>query len=297
MIIDRMELADIVKPDQMAAAVLAQVRAQHGGRLPIPVPVEDIAYAAEIASIDTIDTPNIQGALIISNDEGFILTNASSTPQRRRFTIGHELGHWLLPWHTAKSKTLHCSPAQMKLDFTKGLNAAARIEVEANRFAAELLLPGKELKTDIAPRGEPTLQTVVELSRKYDVSKLALSKRFVALNDYPCAIITSRDLLIEYIFKGGDFPALALRDGNPIPPRSHTFGWKKSNPPCSDLLPAKWENWLRTQPPTSAELFEQVLLQADGFMMTLLYLDIGSSPDEDEEFAENASVWDPRFRR
>jgi len=136
----------------------------------------------------------------------------------------------------------------------------------------------------------------LSLAQKYDISRLATVKRYTALNGYSCAVVTSKDFIIQSIYRGNEFPNLDLKKDYPIPPRSHTAILKKSAGYCSDLLPTKWENWLKNQPHAKAELLEQVLYQADGYMMTLLYLDTKACPDEDEEYIERTSVWDPRFR-
>jgi len=296
--IDRMDLADIVKPGPMAAAVLNQVRLQNNGVLPIPVPVEEIAYAAEITGISDIQTPGFQGALIITDGGavGHILKNANSPYRRQRYTIGHELGHWLLP-HAGKATELYCTVAQMRRDFTKSMSPAERIEVEANLFAAELLLPEKEFRHELRQLGEPSVTSIVALSDTFEASKLATAKRFTSLNDYACAVVTSKDGIIEHIFKGKDFPFLGLKVGYPLPPRSHSFTLRRTSKKCSELMPARWENWLQDRPHWAAELYEQVLHQADSYIMTLLYIDTSKCPDEEEEANEKLSVWSLSFKR
>ncbi|MDO8417317.1 MAG: ImmA/IrrE family metallo-endopeptidase [Agitococcus sp.] len=298
MLIDRMELADITKPGPMAAAVLKQVREQNNGVLPIPIPIEEIAYGADISGISPIQTPGFQGALIITDGGsiGHILKNANSPITRQRYTVGHELGHWLLPLHSVKTKELYCTSVQMTRDFSKNLSPAERIEVEANMFAAEILLPDREFKNDLRPFGEPSLQALLALSEKFEVSKLATAKRYTTLNDHPCAVVTSKDCLVQHIFRGRDFPSLGLKVGYPLPPRSHSFTLKRTLKKCSEIVLARWENWLKDQPHATAELYEQVLHQADGYIMTLLYLNMDNCPDEDEEFIERSSIWNPTLR-
>jgi len=64
-----------------------------------------------------------------------IIINTRNPNTRQRFTLAHELGHVIIPWHTGTiiSHTKYLDPS-FKLEYRE-------MEAEANRFAAELLLP------------------------------------------------------------------------------------------------------------------------------------------------------------
>jgi hypothetical protein len=64
-----------------------------------------------------------------------VLLQPTGNWQRQRFTLGHELGHLLLPWHLG---TILCAVDTSDL---VGEYHHRRAESEANRFAAELLVP------------------------------------------------------------------------------------------------------------------------------------------------------------
>jgi hypothetical protein len=64
-----------------------------------------------------------------------VLLHPTGNWRRQRFTLGHELGHLLLPWHLG---TIACAVDTSDL---VGEYAHRRAESEANRFAAELLVP------------------------------------------------------------------------------------------------------------------------------------------------------------
>src|SRR5690242_18250001 len=84
--------------------------------LPIPVPIEDLCRQLDVTNIADLETEGFEGALITdtTKSSAMILVNQASSPQRRRFTIGHELGHFLIPTHmpTADGQFL-CSRADM----------------------------------------------------------------------------------------------------------------------------------------------------------------------------------------
>lgn len=64
-----------------------------------------------------------------------VIVNSNNPPMRQRFTLAHELGHIVIPWHTG-SIVDHVDPAQ-----AYEANDYWEMEDEANVFAGELLVP------------------------------------------------------------------------------------------------------------------------------------------------------------
>lgn len=62
-----------------------------------------------------------------------ILINSYFPETRRKFTLAHELGHIIIPWHTGTIVS-HLGKIEANEEYR-------RMESEANQFAAELLLP------------------------------------------------------------------------------------------------------------------------------------------------------------
>ena len=145
--ITRIDLADFTTPDRIAGAII-----QHVSDLPIPVPVEEIACMLDIISIEPLTTEGFEGSLLTDPEksEGYILVNEASPPQRRRFTVGHELGHFLCPFHKPpKGGQFLCSSDDMRLTFARKEDRPAYMEIEANRFAALLLMPLPHFRKDL----------------------------------------------------------------------------------------------------------------------------------------------------
>lgn len=94
----------------------------------------------------------------------FIRYNVSHSVKRNRFTVAHEIGHLLLG---------HTSPC------TRSNNSKEINEVEANQFAAELLMPLSFLKTEIK-----RYTTVDSLAKAFWVSRDAMSKRVLETGLY-----------------------------------------------------------------------------------------------------------------
>ena len=112
LVLDRMALDDVgANPQRIAEAIHEQLGEGSG-----PVPVREIARALDIVEIREEPLTNIEGALVTTPERGSgsILVNANSDPRRRRFSIGHELGHFLNAWHRPTSPGgFQCSRSDM----------------------------------------------------------------------------------------------------------------------------------------------------------------------------------------
>lgn len=106
---------------------------------------------------------------------------ARRSPGRRNFTIAHELGHWHL--HRGEGDDAHtrfCRADDVGGE-SRALRDAVRIEREANRFAAALLMP-EALVRDQAK----LLQLNVRLmAQRFGVSGLAMQVRLESLSLLP----------------------------------------------------------------------------------------------------------------
>ena len=128
-----------------------------------PIPVEKIA---ELFSIKVIPYPNfpdnISGTIINQNGRMIIGVNSNHPPSRQRFTIAHELGHFLLG-HELGDKIID-----------DVFDRPTDKEKEANEFAAELLAPKDLLKKDINKKLK-----IPDLAKKYIVSEQVISIRLL----------------------------------------------------------------------------------------------------------------------
>jgi Zn-dependent peptidase ImmA (M78 family) len=101
-------------------------------------------------------------------------------PTRRRFTIAHELGHFLLH----RNEELHVDerfPIGFRSELSsKALDAA---EIEANQFAAELLMPSTLLIDHVRSLSSigDAETAVSQLAHLYEVSEQAMTIRLSAL--------------------------------------------------------------------------------------------------------------------
>lgn len=145
--------------------------------LPIPVPIEELCLQLDIQEIKPLETEAFEGVLItdISRSSGIVLVNQNRPRQRQRFTIAHELGHFLIPMHIPNEEgKFLCSREDMQRLSAKEHDRRARMEVEANRFASLILIPPPYLRLQLKQCRMPDLQHIPRLARMFDVSKQAM---------------------------------------------------------------------------------------------------------------------------
>jgi len=117
--------------DERAHAVRARYHQLFAG-FEFPVPVAAIAEDLLGLSVAEVEL-EVSGMLLPATRQVFV--NVTETESRRRFTLAHELGHWVCQCLEGKASPVFCRPKDVS-------TAADRVlEREANVFAAELLMP------------------------------------------------------------------------------------------------------------------------------------------------------------
>ena len=199
----RMKLAGLGSPETLAACIV-----EHYPSIEIPIPLEQLANAVGIVDIVGQTTSSFEGVLVTTAAKrtGSIAYNNASRIERRRFTIAHEIGHFLIPWHDASAQ---CASADMAV--FKSQDVRKNKEAEANRFAAALLTPPTLFVPDIRRFGSPETEHVLALATKYRVSKEMAARRYTELCDHVCAVVFSHRSVVRI------FPEIA----NLSPPRHH----------------------------------------------------------------------------
>ena len=144
-----------------------------------PVPVERIAKKLGARLRYSPLNDELSGMIFVKDGTPIIGVNALHHPNRRRFTVAHECGHLML--HKAQiSKEVHVDkdfPMLMRDSVSEaGVN---EMEIEANIFAAELLMPeallAKALGND--PFDIDDEGVVSSLARSFKVSRAAMRFR------------------------------------------------------------------------------------------------------------------------
>jgi Zn-dependent peptidase ImmA (M78 family) len=148
----------------------------------------------------TVIYERLEGAearIIGFNDRAIITVNSSAPLERRRFSAGHELGHWMRD----RGKVSFSCTAKLFVGEWSNDNPERR----ANRYAVELLLPDFMF----APRAknkEITFATVRDLAKEFKTSLTATAIRLVELGSFPAMIVCNEPGRRKWFIRGPDVP-------------------------------------------------------------------------------------------
>ena len=163
-------------------AIQDQVRKlleQYGVTL-APVPVERIARSLDAQLRFSPLDEELSGMIYVKGGTPIIGVNALHHPNRQRFTIAHECGHLVL--HRAEiTKEIHVDKGFPTMLMRDSVSATGvdEMEVEANLFAAELLMPASFLERSLKhqPIDIDDEAAVAALAKEYKVSASAMRFR------------------------------------------------------------------------------------------------------------------------
>ncbi|MCK4664182.1 MAG: ImmA/IrrE family metallo-endopeptidase [Bacteroidales bacterium] len=122
---------------------------------------------------------------------------------RGRFSLAHELGHYLIDEHHTDIRTGKLKPHP---SFLK--NSQIDIyEAEADHFAANLLMPEEKFYNACGGR-KFNWNLIEDLARKFKSSKFATLLRFTNIIRHEIFIIGSEKSIIKWFIRNDDFPKM-----------------------------------------------------------------------------------------
>jgi Zn-dependent peptidase ImmA (M78 family) len=168
---------------------LAKARAEellhaHGVAQP-PVDVRVIAEKEGIRVLFEELEPGISGFVVRNGSEVSIGINADHHSNRQRFTLAHELGHYTLhfPEMEKYPTAVFVDADKPKVLFRADTPATPNAhEIDANTFAASLLMPEEFMRRDVLSPIQLHDESIIkQLAQRYSVSAQALVIRLMEL--------------------------------------------------------------------------------------------------------------------
>lgn len=155
------------------------------GKGEVPINVEGIAQSLGLEVVHADLGPEVSGLLVFDGATAQICVHKKDSLVRKRFTIAHEIGHHFLKHQFESGEHVHVDKGNYISQ--RGPRASDGIdpkEIEANQFAACLLMPTKALRLRIEKLGgaSPLLdQHVTLLAKEFGVSDQAMTIRLTGL--------------------------------------------------------------------------------------------------------------------
>lgn len=148
------------------------------GLLVTPVNVSVIADRLGAAVVFEDLDDDVSGFLLREKGVSTIAINKQHHPNRQRFTMAHECGHLFL--HADKGDRLWLDKT---LFFRDGSSSSGDqfAEIEANQFAAGLLMPEELILGMLGKERLISEIDVVRLAMRFEVSERAMTVRLISL--------------------------------------------------------------------------------------------------------------------
>lgn len=179
---------------------------------PSEIDLEAVAYSmGAIVKFRPMDS--CEASIVGNGRRAVIAVNSASIAVRRRFSIGHEIGHW----HLHRNRLLMCTARDI------GNSRLGKLDPErqADEFASDLILPNYLFTPIIMKMPRVLLPKLREVAGEFETSLTATALK---------------------ISKSGRFPIIVVRDGKD--------GRRWSIP--SPLLPGWWKLGAKLDPETFA---------------------------------------------
>ncbi len=174
---------------------------------PRAVQIEDLAMYRKVF-VKEGPLKSAEGRLIRKKGRGIVhIRNSFKFEGRRQFTIAHELGHWEL--HKGVSQFL-CEESDMR-DY-----GHSPMEMEANCFAAELLMPTGHFR-DAYGKAYPSFSLIESLAEEFNTTLTATAIRLADTSKFRIIIVWFQKGIIRWSYSNPDHNLPFLVKNRPLP--------------------------------------------------------------------------------
>jgi len=186
---------------------------------------------------------------------------------QKRFCIAHELGHFAL--HDRLDQLVFCTDEMLAWYKTRPE------ELEANEFAAELLMPEDLFRSLAHP--EPTWNSLGVLAETFRTTMTATLIRYVELGICTCALVHSHAGTIRWFRASDEFPFRMMSPGSTVDPTSCAWEFFQTGKALrqSDYVPAS--AWIEDSLSNTGWVLQEILFASSHYNSALSLLTVAQS--------------------
>ena len=268
-------------------------------QLILPIDPFQIAATLEVEVKAKPETAQGVSGMLLRSGDSFGILYATHVPSEgfRRFSIGHELGHFLLDGHIDHVLPRGTGVHQSHAGFVSG----DKFELEADHFAAGLLMPDTLFKKALS-RASEGLAGITELAETCKTSLTATAIRYAQKTSTCVAVVVSTGVTVDYCFMSAslkEFEDLEwLGKGESLPVGVETLAFNRDpeniRQARRSAVEADLKDWFGGRR-SLAGTEEIVGLGAYGKTITILTT--STLPDDEHEEEDLEERWAVRFHR
>lgn len=210
----------------------------------------------------------IEGVLLFDGRKASIGLNKNQTYlPRRKFSIAHELGHFTMDINYGETKFFSCTKKMIET-FDKSEN----IELRADQFASELILPSKLVKP-LFNNQEPSWAVLKEIANQFEVSLLPAAIKFINATNLSCCLVISSQNQIKFYRPSKKFRYNMQMDSRILSDLTFAHKAMKGNPIPDDFNIVSADNWISgVNVTTDSEIYEWSLpINRFGTVLTIIW--------------------------
>jgi hypothetical protein len=267
--------------------------------LVLPIDPFQIAAKLDIEVKAKPETARGVSGMLLRQGESFGILYATHVPSEgfQRFSVGHELGHFLLDGHIDHVLPNGDGVHQSRAGFLSG----DKYELEADHFAAGLLMPDALFKRALA-RASDGLDGITELSALCKTSLTATAIRYAQKTSTCLAVVVSTGATIDYCFMSESLKEFEnldwLKKGETVPVgvETRSFNLDPENVRLArrSAADADLRDWFRGR---RSLVGTEEIVGLGAYGKTLTVLTTEAVADEEDEEDELKERWAVRFRR
>ncbi len=214
---------------------------------------------------------NLEGCearIIGKGDKAIITIKSDNYPARKRFSLGHELGHW----HHHKGKAFVCRKEDIGSSPISPKLADAKLDPEkvADRYSADLLLPRYIFKPLSNSLDKPTFENIKKLADAFKCSQLATAIRFIQYSSFPCLLICHNKNGRQWFVRNDDVIPNKFFPKADLDSESDTFEIVYGNKEKGNRTIIGADAWFDFRGAEDCDLYEESIRTTENQALTLL---------------------------
>jgi Zn-dependent peptidase ImmA (M78 family) len=125
---------------------------------------------------------NCEAQIIGFKDRAVVYVDPNTSPRRKRFSTGHELGHW----HHHRGKSFVCRSSDIGNPIDEKSKDA---EKQADAYSGDIILPPFMVGPLLERQSEVSLEGIIDLAAKFDSSVTAAAIRTIRMTRQPLILV------------------------------------------------------------------------------------------------------------
>ena len=180
---------------------------------PADIELEAIAHCVGV-EVEYRRLANCEAQIIGYKDRAVVYVSSDSSPQRRRFSTGHELGHW----HHHRGRSFVCRSSDIGKPFDEKSKDAER---QADAYSGDLIPPPFMVRPRLERQGEISLDGIAGLALQFKASLTATAIRTVRITRQPLILVAHN--LLGRMWQWPSITAGQIRVRDDVDARSLAF--------------------------------------------------------------------------